>query len=118
MLGVEIAAALVVAYMVLLTLDPIGGPWLAYWHGEGEAHQYQFYRCHACRRLVTYHIIRSGGCTCHESSKISPTKLGLLSKARLLYVPWSVTSTKARRESVRRIRWAEERDSLERMVKS
>lgn len=106
MLGVEIAAALVVAYVVLLTLDPIGGPWLVWWHGAGEVHQYQFYRCHACRRLVTFHIIRSGGCACLESSKISPTKLGWLTKARILYAPWTVTRPAARRESLRRTRLA------------
>lgn len=115
MLVVEIAVTLIVAYLVGMPML-VGAWWLRAWHGVGEAHQYQFYRCHACRRLVTWNVIRSGGCACHESSKISPTKLGLLTKARVLYLPWTVTSFAARRESMRRTRIAAERDVLERMV--
>lgn len=68
-----------------------GGRWLVWWHGEGEAWQYQFYRCPACRHIVTHRHILVGGCACHETSKISPAKLTLLEKARLLYAPWTVT---------------------------
>ncbi len=85
------------------------GRWLVWWHGEGEAHQYQFYRCHACRRFVTWHVIRSGGCFCHESAKISPTKLRVRDKARLLLLPWTVTPLAARREALRRTEMAAER---------
>ena len=111
-----VAAAVIAAYLGVLWIDPIGRRWLAYWHGEGEAHQYQFYRCHGCRRMVTYHIIRSGGCRCFESAKVSPTKLSVVDKVRLLYVPWSVTSGAQRRDAVERMRQAAERESLERMV--
>ena len=86
--------------------DALGGRWLRWWHGTGEPHQYQVYRCHACRALVTWHQIRAGGCPCHESSKISPTHLRLGAKARLLFLPWRVTPLKARAEALRRTRLA------------
>jgi len=106
----EFVAAVVLVFVSVviggLCTDAIGGRWLRWWHGEGEAHQYQFYRCHGCRALVTWHQIRAGGCPCHESSKISPTHLRLGAKARLLFLPWRVTPLKARAEALRRTRLA------------
>ncbi len=78
------------------------GRWLIWWHGQGEEWQYQFYRCHECRRLVTHYIIRAGGCPCRGSVKISPTYLSARDKARLLLMPWTVTSPKTRREALAR----------------
>lgn len=112
MLGVEIAAALVAAYIAALFFDGVGGPWLVWWHGAGEPQQYQFYRCHLCRHLVTHRHIIVGGCACHESSKISPAKLSLVEKTRLLYLPWTVTSLKVRRESIQRLQAAEVRAAM------
>ena len=74
----------------LLLIEVFGRPWLVWWHGEGEAHQYQFYRCHGCRAIVTHRHIRAGGCRCHESVKISPAKLRTGEKVRLLLLPWTV----------------------------
>lgn len=62
--------------------------WLVWWHGAGEPHQYEFYRCDACRRVVTWRRIRQGGCVCRESSKIRPAILTFGEKARLLLTPW------------------------------
>ena len=87
----------------------IGLAWIRYWHGEGEPHQYQFYRCHGCRKIVTHRHIATGGCACHESIKISPANLRRGEKLRLLFWPWSVTSPSVRRESVRRLAMIAER---------
>ena len=99
--GLILGGAALLLPLLLLT-DRIGKPWLAYWHGIGEAWQYQFYRCHGCRRLVTHHHIAIGGCPCHESVKISPARLRLREKARLVFLPWTVTSPLVRRDSVKR----------------
>ena len=63
--------------------------WLAWWHGIGEAHQIQFFRCKECRRLVTWRRIRLGGCLC-GSAVIRPAVLLRREKARLLLLPWTV----------------------------
>lgn len=99
MMGIEIAAGVALAYALVLLLPPVGGRWLIYWHGQGESWQYQFYRCPACRHIVTHHHILLGGCACHESSKISPAKLSWFEKARLLYAPWTVTRPSVVRQS-------------------
>lgn len=86
-----VVGAMVAAYCaLLLTVHPLGRRWLAYWHGRGEAHQKEYYRCLACRRLVTWARIRRGGCRCKESYKISPAMLTWAEKARLLWLPWTV----------------------------
>lgn len=84
-------------------MERLLGWWLVYWHGEGEPHQYQFYRCHGCRNIVTHRLIVTGGCPCEESSKISPAKLRLGEKARLLLMPWTVTPWARRQDSARRL---------------
>lgn len=63
--------------------------WLEYWHGKGETHQYQFYRCLACRAIVTWKDINQGGCKC-GASRISPTYPRFGERMRLLLIPWSV----------------------------
>jgi hypothetical protein len=64
--------------------------WLDYWHGIGEEHQYQFYRCEGCGRLVTHKKIKAGGCACLRSFKVRPAQLSLVEKARCLVMPWTV----------------------------
>ena len=65
--------------------------WLAYWHGPGADNQYQFYRCHGCRGLVTHAMIAKGGCHCRMGrNRVSPTSLSVTEKARALVVPWSL----------------------------
>ena len=64
--------------------------WLESWHGSGEAHQGQYFRCHGCLRIVTWTAIRQGGCTCKVSNKLSPAALTVRDKIRLLVAPWSV----------------------------
>lgn len=62
--------------------------YLARWHGRGEAHQYDYYRCHGCGRLVTWNAIRQGGCTCGLSHKLSPAHVRWYEQLRLLVCPW------------------------------
>ena len=62
--------------------------YLAAWHGRGEPHQWQMYRCHGCRRLVSWHQIRRGGCDCGMSNKLSPTNVRWWELAQLLLTPW------------------------------
>lgn len=65
--------------------------YLVRWHGRGDAHQHDYYRCHGCRRIVTWHAIRKGGCTCGVSNKLSPARLRWHEKLRLLCLPfWCV----------------------------
>ena len=63
--------------------------WLNYWHGQGEAWQYRYYRCHGCRQVVTQHAIELGGCNCGLSKKVSPARLLFGDKVKLLCVPWT-----------------------------
>ena len=87
-----LGGAVVLAFYVLplVCVHSLGRRWLAYWHGEGAAHQHQFYRCQGCRRLVTWHRIHRGGCRCQESYKVAPAVLTLRDKAKVLLLPWSV----------------------------
>ena len=78
-----------------------GARWLAWWHGEGEPHQYQFYRCHECRKLVTHFHIETGGCRC-KAYKISPARLSRTDKVLALFAPWTVTSFLTRRAALER----------------
>jgi hypothetical protein len=63
--------------------------WLAYWFGAGDDHQYQFYRCTLCQRIVTWRQIRQGGCKC-MSSRVRPAELTLMEKGRALLLPWTL----------------------------
>ena len=87
---------------VVLFYEPLAARWLEYWHGVGEPWQYQFFRCYACRRIVTHRLIRLGGCRCQESIKVSPAKLTRGEKARLLFLPWTITPRNARTLEVAR----------------
>ena len=77
--------------MIERMVDATLGRWLNWWHGVGEDWQYQFYRCHECRKIVTHNAIRSGGCPCRGSIKVSPAKLTGAEKFRLLVLPWTVS---------------------------
>lgn len=64
--------------------------WLAYWHGSGHTTQFQFYRCRECHRLVTWKIIREGGCPCAMGNRVSPAVLTRWEKFRLVVLPWTL----------------------------
>ena len=64
--------------------------WLQWHHGVGEPWQHDFYRCHGCRRVVTWTSIHQGGCDCGISNKLSPTRVRFVEKCRLLVLPWTV----------------------------
>lgn len=69
-------------------VDRLARTWLDRHHGlTREAHQYDFYRCLGCRRVVTWRRIKAGGCGC-GSARISPAILTRLEKVRLLCLPW------------------------------
>lgn len=73
-------------------LEPPLARWLVLWHGEGEPHQAQFYRCQGCKGVVTHAMIRaSGGCRCRlpGCGKVNPTALRLREKAGVLCAPWA-----------------------------
>lgn len=67
--------------------------WLTYWHGVGDVHQYRYYRCQGCRRIVTHKAIAQGGCICGLSTRLSPyhpPQMRWWTVLRLLVFPWSV----------------------------
>jgi len=49
------------------------GAYLSYFHGEGAEHQECFYRCRRCLRIVTWNIIKKGGCSCSGSAPMFPS---------------------------------------------
>lgn len=65
------------------------GKWITYWHGSGDANQHLFYRCLACRGIVTWKAIQQGGCSCGHS-KVSPTNPSFLEELRIIFAPWTV----------------------------
>jgi len=64
--------------------------WLTYWHGNGDAHQYRYYRCQGCLTLITWHQIEAGGCECGMSRRVRPAVLSWKDKVRCLCLPWTV----------------------------
>lgn len=64
--------------------------YLDYWHGYGDEHQYRYYRCEGCDRLITHKRIRTGGCGCGRSVKLRPAVLSRRDMARCLFAPWSL----------------------------
>jgi hypothetical protein len=73
--------------MVTLGITPVLVQWMLYWHGRGEAHQQDYYRCRGCRKLVTWRHIRTGGCACGTSNQVSPALLTRWEKVRLILFP-------------------------------
>jgi hypothetical protein len=63
--------------------------YLARWHGRGDTHQYEYYRCLGCRRIVTWRQISRGGCDCQLSNKLVPANVRWWELARMLVAPWS-----------------------------
>lgn len=57
------------------------------WHGEGGPNQYDFYRCEGCKSLLTWQIIRSGGCAC-GSPRLKPTNPTFFELVKVLVFPW------------------------------
>jgi hypothetical protein len=66
--------------------------WFVYWHGEGEEDQLDVFRCTKCQRLVTWFLIRQGGCLCGvRGVKIEAFPIRWWHILRLLLTPWTVT---------------------------
>ncbi len=64
-------------------------PWMEYWHGRKDAsHQWDFYRCKGCRGLVTWRMIKRGGCSCDMAKQLVPARLSLVEKVKILVLPW------------------------------
>jgi hypothetical protein len=63
--------------------------WLDRWHGAGGEGQFQFYRCEACRAVVTWRMIRAGACARCERTRVAPASLSAREKAGLLLWPWA-----------------------------
>lgn len=63
--------------------------WLVYWHGRGEAHQHDYYRCEGCHRIVSWKAIEKGGCSCDLGNKLHEARLKWHEKVRLILCPWS-----------------------------
>lgn len=74
----------------MTTLEAWGRAWIRYWHGLGEPHQFEFYRCKGCRRVISWKRIRSGGCDCDGSRHLTPARLSAFEKARILVLPWTI----------------------------
>ena len=62
--------------------------WFVKWHGEGEAHQAQVYRCLSCGGLITWNKIRKAEMCCN--GRIGPTNPKWWEKVKLLAFPWAV----------------------------
>lgn len=59
------------------------------WHGQPDAaHQFDYYRCHGCHRLVTWTAIKKGGCMCGMSNQLSPANLSWRERLLLPLFPW------------------------------
>lgn len=71
-------------------IDRLAHRWMTYWHGEGAPHQYRYHRCKGCRNLVTWKMIRQGGCSCDLAKELVPASLSWTEKFRILVMPWSL----------------------------
>ena len=71
-------------------IERLGHRWMTYWHGEGAPHQYRYHRCKGCHKLLTWKVIRKGGCDCLIDKHIVPAKLSFAEKFRILVMPWSL----------------------------
>ena len=65
--------------------------WVVWWHGEGDPDQLDVYRCKACHRLVSWVMIRQGGCACGIRAKIEAFPIRWWHTARLVLLPWTVS---------------------------
>lgn len=67
--------------------------WCLWWHGEGAAHQPDYYVCHGCGKLVSHNGIRKGGCPCKQGlgqQKLSPARMSVWQKWQIVVCPWTV----------------------------
>ena len=73
-------------------VETLVNAYLTRWHGAptDPARQYRYYRCEACRSLVTWHQIEEGGCRSCQGSKVRAAGLRFSEKVRCLFAPWSV----------------------------
>lgn len=60
--------------------------WFVALHGEGEPHQYDFYRCASCGNLLTWNRIRSGSRCC--AGRAVPAEPKWWEAALLFVWPW------------------------------
>jgi len=70
--------------------DWVGYKWLNYWHGNGQINQYRYYRCEYCHKLITWHKIEVGGCSCNMTTKMRPASMSFWEMTRCLLMPWTV----------------------------
>ena len=85
LIGIVVIVAVYVLGLGLV--HPVARRWISYWHGRGEAHQFDYYRCESCRGIVTHARIRDGGCGC-GAFRLRPARLRWHERLRLLYLPW------------------------------
>jgi hypothetical protein len=66
--------------------------WMAYWHGvPAEPHQWNYYRCRGCQRVLSWSGLRKGGCRCQTSTQFSPAILSWWEECRMILLPfWGV----------------------------
>lgn len=57
------------------------------WHGEGEGHQADLFRCEGCGGLVTWRMIREGRACC--ARRMRPTNPRFFEAIRLFIFPWA-----------------------------
>jgi len=57
-------------------------------HGEGEAHQADFYRCYSCGRLTTWNKIRKADVCCQ--GRVVPTNPTAWETLRVFILPWTI----------------------------
>ena len=63
--------------------------YLRWLHGGGAMHQYLFYRCRYCQRIVSHRAIAKGGCLC-GNNEVIPAALRLRDKFKALFLPWLI----------------------------
>ena len=64
--------------------------WLDYNFGNGEEHQFRFYRCYGCHGLVTHKMIQRGGCPCGIDNRVKPAVLSFKDKFSALVLPFTI----------------------------
>ena len=71
--------------------EKIFRPYMEWVHGKkADVHQWDFYRCVGCRRLVNWKKIKTGGCDCDTGNKLKPAKITFWEKVKILIFPWSI----------------------------
>lgn len=62
--------------------------WVHYWYGKPDDATIQvfFYRCERCRGVVSWNMIRAGGCC--PGARIGPAVLTFLEEVKILFMVW------------------------------